>query len=137
MSLRREVAARLAAAGVPSADADAGALISYVSGSRATYAKFDGYVPRQEPPSRTAGGKVAMMDRVEWTIMPDSATAAAALQAGEIDWWEQINADLAPLLRRTDAASRARANELAPELVRRIDEARAAFLGAALDRLAP
>lgn len=72
----------------------------YVSGSRAVYAKFDGYVPRQEAPSRTAGGKVAHIERVEWTIMPDSATAAAALQAGEIDWWEQINADLAPLLRR-------------------------------------
>jgi peptide/nickel transport system substrate-binding protein len=72
----------------------------YVSGSRAAYAKFDGYVPRQEAASRTAGGKVAHMERVEWTIMPDSATAAAALQAGEIDWWEQINADLAPLLRR-------------------------------------
>ena len=72
----------------------------YVSGSRVAYAKFDGYVPRQEPASRTAGGKVAHFDRVEWTIMPDSATAAAALQAGEIDWWEQINADLAPLLRR-------------------------------------
>ncbi len=72
----------------------------YVSGSRAAYAKFDGYVPRQEPASRTAGGKVAHFARVEWTIMPDSATAAAALQAGEIDWWEQVNADLAPLLRR-------------------------------------
>ncbi|MFM7417360.1 MAG: ABC transporter substrate-binding protein, partial [Alphaproteobacteria bacterium] len=72
----------------------------YVSGSRAAYAKFDRYVPRQKAASRTAGGKVAHMDRVEWTIMPDSATAAAALQAGEIDWWEQINADLAPLLRR-------------------------------------
>ena len=72
----------------------------YVSGSRVAYAKFDGYVPRQEPASRTAGGKVAHMDRVEWTIIPDSATAAAALQAGEIDWWEQINADLAPRLRR-------------------------------------
>ena len=48
-----------------------------------------------------------------------------------------VGSALAPLLRRTDAASRARANELAPELVRRIDEARAAFLGAALDRLAP
>ncbi len=71
----------------------------YVSGSRAAYARFDGYVPRQEPPSRTAGGKVAHFDRIEWTIMPDSATAAAALQAGEIDWWEQINADLTPLLR--------------------------------------
>ena len=46
----------------------------YVSGSRVAYAKFDGYVPRQEAPSRTAGGKIAYMDRVEWTIMPDSAT---------------------------------------------------------------
>jgi len=72
----------------------------YVSGSRVAYAKFEGYAPRQEPASRTAGGKVAHMDRVEWTIIPDSATAAAALQAGEIDWWEQINADLAPRLRR-------------------------------------
>jgi peptide/nickel transport system substrate-binding protein len=72
----------------------------FVSGSRVAYARFDGYVPRQEAASRTAGGKVANFDRVEWTIMPDSATAAAALQAGEIDWWEQINADLAPRLRR-------------------------------------
>ena len=72
----------------------------YVSGSRAVYAKFDGYVPRQEPPSRTAGGKVAHFDRIEWSIIPDSATAAGALQAGEIDWWEQINADLTPVLRR-------------------------------------
>jgi len=72
----------------------------YVSGSRAVYAKFDGYVPRQEQPSRTAGGKVAHIDRIEWSIIPDSATAAGALQAGEIDWWEQINADLTPVLRR-------------------------------------
>lgn len=44
---------------------------------------------------------------------------------------------LAPLLRRTDAASRARANELAPELLRRLDEVRAAFVTTALERLAP
>jgi peptide/nickel transport system substrate-binding protein len=73
----------------------------YVSGSRAAYAKFDGYVPRQGAASRTAGGKVAHFERVEWTIIPDSATASAALQSGEIDWWEQVNADLAPLLRRS------------------------------------
>jgi peptide/nickel transport system substrate-binding protein len=72
----------------------------YISGSRAVYAKFDGYLPRQEPPSRTAGGKVAHIERFEWNIIPDSATTAAALQAGEIDWWEQVNADLVPLLRR-------------------------------------
>jgi hypothetical protein len=40
-----------------------------------------------------------------------------------------VGSALAPLLRRTDAASRARANELAPELVRRLDEVRAAFSG--------
>lgn len=48
-----------------------------------------------------------------------------------------VGSALAPLLRRTDAASRARANELAPELLRRLDEARSAFLAAALDRLTP
>lgn len=44
---------------------------------------------------------------------------------------------LAPLLRRADASSRARANELAPELLRRLDEVRASFLTSALDRLTP
>lgn len=48
-----------------------------------------------------------------------------------------VGSALAPLLRRSDAASRARANELAPELVRRLDDVRAAFVQAALDRLTP
>ncbi|WP_149541083.1 ABC transporter substrate-binding protein [Siccirubricoccus phaeus] len=73
----------------------------YVSGSRAVYAKFEGYAPRPEAPSRTTGGKRAVFERIEWHIIPDSATAAAALQSGEVDWWEQINADLTPLLRRS------------------------------------
>jgi peptide/nickel transport system substrate-binding protein len=72
----------------------------YVSGSRVAYAKFDGYVPRQEAAENTAGGKVAHFERIIWTVMPDSATAAAAMQAGEIDWWDQVNPDLTPLLRR-------------------------------------
>ncbi|WP_347345142.1 MerR family transcriptional regulator [Microbacterium sp.] len=46
-----------------------------------------------------------------------------------------IESALAPLMRRTDAASRGRANELAPELARRLDELRAAFVRAALERL--
>ncbi|GAB2692341.1 DNA-binding transcriptional MerR regulator [Microbacterium marinum] len=48
-----------------------------------------------------------------------------------------IESALAPLLRRTDAGSRARANELAPELARRIDDVRDVFVRAALDRLTP
>jgi peptide/nickel transport system substrate-binding protein len=37
---------------------------------------------------------------VEFQWMTDSGTAAAALQAGEVDWWEQVAADLRPVLRR-------------------------------------
>jgi peptide/nickel transport system substrate-binding protein len=72
----------------------------YVSGSRVAYAKFDRYQPRPEPAENTAGGKRAHFERVEWHVMPDSATAAAALQSGEVDWWDQVNPDLTPLLRR-------------------------------------
>ncbi|MFC3127300.1 ABC transporter substrate-binding protein [Pseudoroseomonas globiformis] len=72
----------------------------FVPGTRAAYRKFDRYRPRDEAPEWTSGGKVAHFERVEWIVMPDQATAAAALQAGEVDWWEQVGADLIPVLRR-------------------------------------
>ncbi|WP_137177895.1 ABC transporter substrate-binding protein [Roseomonas sp. AR75] len=72
----------------------------WVPGAKAVFAKFDQYVPRDEPASWLAGGKRMMVDRVEWTIMPDPATAAAALQNGEVDWWENPITDLVPVLRR-------------------------------------
>ncbi len=71
----------------------------FVAGSRAVYAKFAGYVPRPEPAVRTSGGKIAHFERVEWIAMPDSATALAALRTGEVDWWDQVLADVVPLLR--------------------------------------
>lgn len=46
-----------------------------------------------------------------------------------------IESALAPLLRRTDAASRGRAGELAPELAARIGDVRAVFVRGALERL--
>jgi peptide/nickel transport system substrate-binding protein len=72
----------------------------YNSGSRAAFARFDPYVPRQEPPSYTAGGHVAKVERVEWRIVPDPATAANALAAGEVDWLELPQPDLVPMLKR-------------------------------------
>ncbi len=72
-----------------------------VPGARTVYNRFDAYVPRPDgTPSFTAGPKVTHLDRVEWIVMPDGATAAAALQAGEVDWWEQALTDLIPTLRR-------------------------------------
>ena len=73
-----------------------------VPGSLAVYERFAGYVPRTDgPPAGTAGPKIAYFDRVEWHTIPDAATAAAALQSGEVDWWEQTTGDLLPLLRKS------------------------------------
>ena len=71
-----------------------------VPGARVVYARFEGYVPRGDGvPSRTAGPKRASFDRVEWQVIPDAATAAAALRRGEVDWWFAANADLLGVLR--------------------------------------
>jgi peptide/nickel transport system substrate-binding protein len=72
----------------------------WVPGNKVVYVKNTDYVPRKEAPSWAAGGKVVKVDRVEWVYIPDSATAAAALNAGEADWWEQLPPDLIPLLRK-------------------------------------
>ncbi|MDR3539273.1 MAG: ABC transporter substrate-binding protein [Acetobacteraceae bacterium] len=71
----------------------------FVTGSRAVYARHTGYVPRQEKPAMWSGGKMAYFDRVEWHILPDAATAAAALQTGEVDWVERPLLDLVPKLK--------------------------------------
>jgi peptide/nickel transport system substrate-binding protein len=72
----------------------------WVPGAKAVFEKFPGYVPRQEPGTWLAGGKRMMVDRVEWIVMPDPATASAALQKGEVDWWENPISDMVPLLRK-------------------------------------
>ena len=67
-------------------------------GNKVVFVKNTDYVPRKEPPSWASGGKVVKVDRVEWIYIPDSATAAAALNAGEVDWWQMVPPDLVPLL---------------------------------------
>lgn len=70
----------------------------YEPGVSVTYDKFDDYVPREEPASWMAGGKVVNVDRVVWTTMPDALTALNALSAGEVDYLEQVQIDLMPIL---------------------------------------
>jgi len=64
----------------------------------AVYEKFEGYIPRGEPSSWAAGGKVVNFDRVEWIVMPDDQTKLNALLSEEIEYWEDIPADLVPIL---------------------------------------
>jgi len=77
----------------------------YVSGIHAAFARNYRYVPRQEPASYTAGGHRVNVDRVEWRVVPDPATAANALAAGEVDWVELPQPDLIPMLKTQDGVT--------------------------------
>ena len=71
-----------------------------VPGARLVYERFADYVPREDgPPGYTSGPKRVFVDRVEWLIMPEPATSAAALRHGEVHWVETPAPDLLPLLR--------------------------------------
>jgi peptide/nickel transport system substrate-binding protein len=69
-------------------------------GSKIVYVKFDKYVPRSEPPSALAGGKVVKVDRVEWRPIRDHQQSVNALIAGEIDYIESPPHDLYPLIKK-------------------------------------
>jgi peptide/nickel transport system substrate-binding protein len=72
----------------------------WVPGSKVVYVKNPNYVPRKDPTSGAAGAKVAKVDRVEWHYIPDPTTCMNALMSGEVDYYEQVPGDLAPLLKR-------------------------------------
>ncbi len=71
----------------------------WVPGSSAVFEKFVDYQPRDEKPDWLSGGKRLDFDRVEWRVIQDPATAAAAIQNGEVDWWETALPDIVPVLR--------------------------------------
>ena len=71
----------------------------WVPGARAVFDRFADYPARPEAGEWLAGGKRMMLDRIEWLSM-DPASAGAALQNGEVDWWETPLPELVPLLKR-------------------------------------
>lgn len=72
----------------------------WVPGAKTVYLKFKDYVPRREPASYYAGGKVVNVDRVEFVVIPDQSTAVAALEKGEVDYMQRPQVDQWPLLRK-------------------------------------
>ena len=72
-----------------------------VPGQRVVFEKNPAYVPRGDgKPSFNAGPKIVHVDRVVWNFVQDPSTAAAALQGGEVDWWENPPIDLVPTLKK-------------------------------------
>jgi peptide/nickel transport system substrate-binding protein len=67
-------------------------------GASVAYARNPNYKPRADTADGYAGGKIAHVDRVEWTVIPEPGTAAAALTTGELDYWTNAAADNLPQL---------------------------------------
>jgi peptide/nickel transport system substrate-binding protein len=72
---------------------------AWVPGSKVVYRRNENYVPRGEPASGTAGGKVVRVDRVEWLGIRDPQSAMLALTNGEVDYLENPSTDFLPILR--------------------------------------
>ncbi len=68
----------------------------YRPAAKIVYEKNPYYVPRNEPPSGFAGGKVAKVDRIEFIIIPDAAVAVSALRGGEVDFIDSVSLDVLP-----------------------------------------
>jgi peptide/nickel transport system substrate-binding protein len=73
----------------------------HVPGARVVYEKNPNYVPRTEAPSGNAGAKVVKVDRVEYIVIPDPATAVNALIKGEVDFIDTPSLDLIPTLEKS------------------------------------
>jgi len=65
-------------------------------GEQAVYVRNPDYVPRNESPSGSTGGKKAYLDQIIWRYIPDPWDAAEDLAAGKVDWWEQPPLDFIP-----------------------------------------
>lgn len=62
--------------------------------------RFADYIPRAEPSDFLAGGKRVHLDALNLRVMPDQATGATALMAGEVDYMQYLPFDLLPRLER-------------------------------------
>ncbi len=67
-------------------------------GDKAEFAKFEKYVPRDEPGDGLSGGKQVHVDKVVWKVIRDQQTKMNALSKGEIDVIESPAHDLLPLM---------------------------------------
>lgn len=90
-------------------------------GIKAVYEKNKDYIPRTEPASGSAGGKVVNVDRVEWISMPDPMTAINSLVNEEIDFIESVPYDLVPFVEAQEGIQVESTNKLGFQYVYRFN----------------
>jgi peptide/nickel transport system substrate-binding protein len=65
-------------------------------GEQVEYLRNVDYIPRDEAPSGSSGGKKVYLDKVIWRYTADPWDAAEDLAAGEVDWWQEPPLDFIP-----------------------------------------
>jgi peptide/nickel transport system substrate-binding protein len=70
-------------------------------GEQVVYLRNPDYIPRDETPSGSTGGKAVYLDKVIWRYIPDPMDAADALATGQVHWWEDPPLDFIPKLNKT------------------------------------
>jgi peptide/nickel transport system substrate-binding protein len=71
-------------------------------GQQVVYLRNSNYVPRDETPSGSTGGKKVHVDKVIWRYIPDPMDAADALATGEVDWWQEPPLDFIPKIEQNN-----------------------------------
>ncbi len=67
-------------------------------GEQVEYLRNSDYIPRDEAPSGSTGGKRVFLDKVIWRYIAEHWNAAEDLAAGEVDWWQEPPMDFIPKL---------------------------------------
>src|SRR3954466_3256107 len=97
-------------------------------GDKAVYIKNTKYVPRNEPPSGTAGGKQVYVDRVEWNLaLRDAQAQVNALARGEVDVIEQPAFESYPALQADKNVQVVNSNPLGFQYMCRFNHLHAPF----------
>jgi peptide/nickel transport system substrate-binding protein len=65
-------------------------------GEQVVYVRNADYIPRDETPGGSTGGKKVYLDKVIWRYIPDPWDASEELAAGKVDWWEQPPLEFIP-----------------------------------------
>ena len=65
-------------------------------GEQVVYVRNADYIPRDEIPSGSTGGKRVYLDKVIWRYIPDPWDAADDLAAGKVDWWQEPSFEFMP-----------------------------------------
>lgn len=99
----------------------------WVPGSKVVYVRNPDYKPRSDAASGMAGAKQANFDRVEWLYMPDAQTALNALQAGEIDIFEEVPPDMLGLIAKNPRVKAVPQDSLGVQVVFRMNSLQPPF----------